>query len=103
MIFPRLIRQIDPSAAPIDPGILSGIVLAIVAVLVFNSVTWWLIRVIWPVFADYSIHFLSQTLNHWLHAKSAYLFRFLLIVCYFTFTSFNSDSLRKKVKHIYDA
>jgi hypothetical protein len=54
LIFPGLIRQIDPSAAPIDPGILSGIVLAIVAVLIFNSVTWWLIRVIWPVFADYS-------------------------------------------------
>lgn len=52
--FPSMIRGIDPTAAPIDPGILSAILLSVVAVLVFMSVTWWIIRMIWPVFADYS-------------------------------------------------
>jgi Zn-dependent protease with chaperone function len=54
MVFPRLIRWFDPSAAPIDPGILSGILLAVVAVLIFLSVTWWIIRSIWTFFCTYS-------------------------------------------------
>jgi len=54
LVFPPLIRMIDPSAAPIDPGVLSAILLAVVAILIFNSVTWWIIRAIWPVFAEYS-------------------------------------------------
>lgn len=83
--FPILIRKIDPSAAPIDPGILSGIVLAVVAVLVFNSVTWWLIRAIWPVFADYSNTFFStdfQSLLPW-QRVCIYLCFFLYFVSSF--------------------
>jgi hypothetical protein len=59
-IFPWLIRKIDPTAAPIDPGVLSGIVLAVAAVLIFNSVTWWLVRTIWPLFSDYSLNTLKS-------------------------------------------
>ncbi|MBB6126974.1 hypothetical protein [Mucilaginibacter lappiensis] len=54
LIFPPIIRLYDPTAAPIDAGALSGILLAVVSVLIFLSVTWWFIRAIWPVFAEYS-------------------------------------------------
>lgn len=54
LICPFLIRKIDVTAAPIDAGALSAIVMAIVALLTFKSLTWWLIQSIWPVFAVYS-------------------------------------------------
>jgi len=57
-LFPILVRKIDSTAAAIDPGILSGIILAISAVLIFKALTWWIIKSIWPVFAKYSeLHF----------------------------------------------
>ncbi len=54
LFFPYLVRQIDVTAAAIDPGIFSAIILAASAVLIFKALTWWLIRTIWPVFAEYS-------------------------------------------------
>lgn len=54
IIFPYLIRLVDSSAAAIDPGVLSGIILSIAAVLFFQAVTWWIIKSIWPAFAMYS-------------------------------------------------
>ena len=54
IFFPYFVRQIDVTAAAIDPGIFSAIILAISAVLIFQAVTWWVIRIIWPVFATYS-------------------------------------------------
>ncbi len=59
--FPQLVRHYDQSAAPIDPGALSAILMAVLAMLIFKLVTWWLIRMIWPVFAIYSnYHFESN-------------------------------------------
>ncbi|SKB64185.1 hypothetical protein [Daejeonella lutea] len=54
ILFPYLIRFVDASAAAIDPGILSGILLSIAAVLFFQATTWWVIKAIWPAFAIYS-------------------------------------------------
>ena len=54
LIFPYAIRLIDITAAPIDPGIFSAIILAVSAVLIFKAVTWWVIKAIWPVFARFS-------------------------------------------------
>jgi hypothetical protein len=54
ILFPYLIRLVDSSAAAIDPGVLSGIILSIAAVLFFQAVTWWVIKAIWPAFATYS-------------------------------------------------
>lgn len=56
MVFPVLIRQFDSTAAAIDAGILSAIILAVIGVLIFKAMTWWLLRTIWPVFADFSTH-----------------------------------------------
>jgi len=60
LIFPYVIRQLDGSAAAIDPGIFSAIILAAVAVLIFKSLTWWIIKTVWPVFAEYSTYHFEQ-------------------------------------------
>lgn len=58
LLFPWLSRHMDVTAAPVDPGIFSLVLTALLAFLVFKSVTWWAIRIIWPVFAEYSeLHF----------------------------------------------
>lgn len=54
ILFPYMIRMVDTTAAAIDPGLLSGILLAIVSVLFFQATTWRVIKAIWPVFALYS-------------------------------------------------
>ena len=54
LLFPYLIREVDGSAAAIDPGILSAIILTTTAVLIFKAMTWWIMMTIWPAFADYS-------------------------------------------------
>lgn len=54
ILFPYLIRLVDHTAAAIDPGVLSGILLSIASVLFFQATTWWIIKAIWPVFALYS-------------------------------------------------
>ncbi len=60
LIFPYLIRMFDSSAAAIDPGVLSGIILAIAAVLFFQATTWWVIKAIWPSFAMYSCNHFAE-------------------------------------------
>jgi hypothetical protein len=52
--FPYAVRMIDSTAAAIDPGIYSAIILAVSAILIFKAGTWWIIKIIWPVFAEYS-------------------------------------------------
>jgi len=51
---PRLLRLADATAAPLDAGILSAIIMAILAFLVFKALTWWLVQHIWPVLGNYS-------------------------------------------------
>jgi len=52
--FPYAVRVVDVTAAAIDPGIYSAIILALSAIMIFKAGTWWIIKVIWPVFAEYS-------------------------------------------------
>lgn len=83
LLFPYLIRQVDYSAAAIDPGILSAVILAIASVLIFQAVTWWVIRIIWPVFRSYSIyHFENnfKSLESW--QKVIIYLSFYLLVLY---------------------
>ena len=60
LIFPYVIRQVDGTAAAIDPGIFSAIILAAAAVLIFKSLTWWIIKTVWPVFAEYATYHFEQ-------------------------------------------
>jgi hypothetical protein len=54
LFYPYFIREIDASAAAIDPGVYSAVILAISVVLIFKAATWWIIKTIWPVFSSYS-------------------------------------------------
>lgn len=54
LYFPWLSRWFDITSAPVDPGALSVVIMAVLALLIFKAVTWWLINVIWPVLAEYS-------------------------------------------------
>lgn len=54
IFFPNLSRQIDVTSAALDPGALSAIIMAVLAILVFKAVTWWIINSIWPVLGEYS-------------------------------------------------
>jgi hypothetical protein len=51
---PHVLRMADATAAPLDAGILSAIIMAILAFLIFKALTWWLIQHIWPVLGNYS-------------------------------------------------
>lgn len=83
LIFPYVIRRIDITAAAIDPGILSAIILAASAVLIFKAITWWLLKTIWPVFAEYSeAHFENnfRSLLNW--QKVVIYLGFYVVVLY---------------------
>lgn len=53
-VSPGLLRMVDFTAAPLDAGVLSAVIIAILAFLVFKALTWWLILNIWPVLGEYS-------------------------------------------------
>lgn len=80
--FPYFVRQIDVTAAAIDPGIFSAIILAVSAILIFKALTWWLIRSIWPVFAEYSAEHFERNFKSLfsLHKVLIYLGFYLLIL-----------------------
>ncbi len=89
ILFPYLIRFVDASAAAIDPGVLSGIILSIAAVLFFQATTWWVIRAIWPAFANYSRdHFIgnfrslraAQKVGIYLGFYLALLYAFIMVL-----------------------
>lgn len=61
MAFPWLSRSIDAGAAPLDPGVLSITLMALLSFLVFKCLTWLLIRSIWPALAEYAgAHFAAD-------------------------------------------
>lgn len=53
LFFPWICRSIDITSAPIDPGALSAPIMALLSFFIFKAATWWSIRIIWPVFAEY--------------------------------------------------
>lgn len=86
--FPQLSRLVDHTAAPIDAGALSAIVLAISALLIFKTITWWLIKSIWPVFMEYSNEHFERnfkSLNPW-QKVVIYLTFYLVLLYAFVFT-----------------
>ena len=58
LVSPQLLRTVDLTAAPLDPGVLSILIVAVLAVLLFQALTWATLKLIWPVFTNYSqFHF----------------------------------------------
>lgn len=87
-IAPVWLRLVDETAAPLDVGILSAILLAILAFLLFKALTWWLIENIWPVLGNFSkeqfyAHF--NNLSSW-QKIIIYLSFYLLLLYGFIFT-----------------
>ncbi|WP_374166373.1 hypothetical protein [Arcticibacter sp. MXS-1] len=82
LVFPWFVRHIDITSAPVDPGILSVILVAILAFLSFKALTWWLIRIIWPGLAEYSeLQFLKNFRSlHALQKVLIYLGFYLLLL-----------------------
>ncbi|WP_257667196.1 hypothetical protein [Parapedobacter tibetensis] len=63
-----LLRWLDPTAAVVDLGALSLVVLALVALAVFLAVSRWLLGLLWPVLRDYQKnHFANnfKSLQSW--------------------------------------
>ena len=81
ILFPRLVRRIDYSAAPIDPGAFSAVILAVSAMLIFKA-TWWLLKTIWPVFTDYSTYHFERNFKSLLslHKVIIYLVFYLALL-----------------------
>ncbi|WP_177217030.1 hypothetical protein [Pedobacter insulae] len=74
IIFPQMVRMVDNSAAPIDPGALSAILMAVLAMFIFKLATWWLIRMIWPIFAIYSIYHFETNFKHFTPWQKSIIF-----------------------------
>lgn len=88
LVFPWLSRYLDITSAPIDPGALSAVVMAVFALLLFKAITWWLIKTLWPALAAYAeLHFA----NHFQSLSACYkviifLSFYLLLLLFFVLT-----------------
>ena len=51
-----LLRQLDPTAAAVDIGVVSLVLLALLALALFVGVSRWLLGLLWPVLRDYHHH-----------------------------------------------
>lgn len=61
IVSPSLIRLMDPTAMPPDPGALGLIIMAVVAVMVFLATTWFIITQTWAGIREYfEDHFLRN-------------------------------------------
>lgn len=47
------LQQADPAAAVADPGVLSLVLLALLCLLTFTALSFWLLGLLWPVLNDY--------------------------------------------------
>jgi len=83
--IPAILRFFDPTAAPVDLGIFSTIILTVVAILIFKSLTWILIRSLWPDLADYAQNKFANDFNElepWQRVKIFLGFYLVLFVSF---------------------
>ena len=83
--IPYAVRLIDISAAPIDPGIYSAIILAVSAILIFKAGTWWIIKVIWPVFAEYSVQHLERNFKSLVSLQKVLIYLGFYLAVFYAF------------------
>lgn len=63
-----LLRGLDPTAAAVDIGAVSLVLLALLALAAFIAVSRWLLGLLWPVLRDYQHHHFTpnfKTLQPW--------------------------------------
>lgn len=88
LVFPWISRYIDVTSASFDLGILSAILLSILALLSFKAVTWIVIKAIWPLFSFYSENQLERDFKILLPLEKVviYLMFYLLLLLAFIIT-----------------
>ncbi len=85
IMFPYAVRLVDATAAAIDPGIYSAIVLAVSAILIFKAGTWWIIKVIWPVFAEYSAQQFEQNFRSLVNLHKVLIYLGFYLTVFYAF------------------
>lgn len=85
LFFPYGVRMVDSSAAAIDPGIYSAIILAVSAILIFKAGTWWIIKVIWPVFAEYSQHQFERNFKSLVTSQKVLIYLGFYLTVFYSF------------------
>lgn len=83
--FPYAVRMIDSTAAAIDPGIYSAIILAVSAILIFKAGTWWIIKIIWPVFAEYSTQHLKDNFSSLINSQKVLIYLGFYLSIFYAF------------------
>jgi len=83
--FPYAIRLLDITAAAIDPGIYSAIILAVSAILIFKSGTWWIIKVTWPVFAEYAAQHFENNFKSLLSLHKVLIYLGFYLIIFYAF------------------
>ena len=83
--FPYAVRMIDSTAAAIDPGIYSAIILAVSAILIFKAGTWWIIKVIWPIFADYSAQNFESDFSNLINSQKVLIYLGFYLSIFYAF------------------
>ena len=85
ILFPYAVRMVDVTAAAIDPGIYSAIILAVSAILIFKLGTWWIIKVIWPVFAEYSAQHFERNFKALLGVQKVLIYLGFYLTVFYAF------------------
>lgn len=60
LVFPWLSHRIDSGAASLDAGVLSLILITLLSMIIFKTVSWLLLRTVWPCLGDYVMHCMAE-------------------------------------------
>lgn len=63
LTFSWLAHYWDITSVPIDPDILSTVIMAILSLFLFKAITWLIIKALWPVMANYSRNHFNSNFN----------------------------------------
>lgn len=84
-LSPRIVRQLDFTAAPIDLGILTALPLTALTVLAFTGLTGLIIRSQWPVLTDYQQQFFEHTFKSLLSWQKVVIYIGLFLSLFYAF------------------
>lgn len=60
LVFPWLSHRIDAGAASLDAGVLSLILITLLSMIIFKTISWLLLRTVWPCLADYAADLMAE-------------------------------------------
>ncbi|WP_036601025.1 hypothetical protein [Olivibacter sitiensis] len=86
-IFPPVVRMVDITSAPIDPGILSAILLAAISVCSFILLSLWLLHRHWPVLGEYASEHLERNFKSLLSWQKVVIYFALFVLLLYAFVA----------------